>query len=186
MFDTSTRTFNIIPYTQTKKRTTNDCLRNLVTLLVSSTIVSACANLDHNNTWTNVFFLNSPVVRTYDDCMLAANDSVKAGDSEAALTMYRKAVETAKSEYGPNDLRVATSATYLASYCVSLGLMGEAETYYKKALAVYSSCLGPDNPETISVKKALADVLMKLYKLDEANKLLHEAKLSTDKVSKKH
>jgi len=167
-------------------KTKNHYLRKLVVLLVASNIISACANVDPNNPWTNIFIWRTTPIRTYDDYMAVANDNVKAGDSEAALAMYRKAVETAKSEYGPNDLRIATSASYLASYCVSLGLVGEAEIYYKKALAVYSASLGPNNLETIRVRNALADVLMKLFKVNEANELLHESKSASNKESKKH
>jgi tetratricopeptide (TPR) repeat protein len=160
-------------------------LPHLVILVAALTMISACSNVDPNQ-GNSIFTGHWPVsTRTYDDFMEAAHEKVTSGDTEAAIAMYRKAVETAKSEYGPTDLRIATSASYLASYYVSLGLFGEAEIYYKKALAVDLASLGPQNPETVRIRTALADVLVKLYKVDEANKLLHESKSDSNNRTNK-
>jgi tetratricopeptide (TPR) repeat protein len=150
-------------------------------LIFTLTIISACADPKH--IWNSIDSWQSPIsVTTYDEYMSAASEKVNSGDSKTAIDMYRKAVEEAKSEYGPYDLRIATSASYLASYYASLGLFGEAETYYKEALTVDQAALGANNPETIRVKNALADVLVKLFKVDEANRLLKKPK-SGDKKS---
>ncbi len=162
-------------------------LHKFVVLLFFSTLVNACTSTDPNNSWTNILTWQSPVViRTYEDYMAAAYEKVRIGDSRGAIEMYRMAVIKAQSEYGPEDLRIATSAGYLAAYCVSLGLLGDAETYYKKALAVDVASLGPNDKETIRVRNALIDVLIKLFKMDEANKLRRESKSAASKAANKH
>jgi tetratricopeptide (TPR) repeat protein len=149
---------------------------NLLPLLLISLIMGGCSNNNPNYQWNNVATWHSPISsKTYDDYMAAAHKAIAKGDTTVAIAMFLKAVDTAKSEYGPKDLRIATSASYLASIYDSLGNLENAESYYKKAYYIDKAALGTNHSETIRMRNLLIDVLTKRFKLAEAEKILHES-----------
>ncbi|HEY9786754.1 MAG TPA: tetratricopeptide repeat protein [Candidatus Obscuribacterales bacterium] len=97
-------------------------------------------------------------------------------ERDQAEKLLEEAVATAEKEYGPNDLRVATSAFYLASSAVRRDQCARAEPLYRKALAIQEKNLGKNYPDTVQTRQELAEVLRKLNREKEARVLLEQDK----------
>lgn len=117
-----------------------------------------------------------PTGETFDECMKLGHEKLAEGKSDKAIQHYRSAMSMVEAEYGPNDLRIATAADEIAHLQEQKGMFGSAEETYRKALEVRSRSLPPRHNDVIRTKKALAAVLRKNYKAEEAQQLLNETK----------
>lgn len=117
-----------------------------------------------------------PTGETFDECMKLGHDKLAEGKTDKAIQHYRSAMSMVEAEYGPNDLRIATAADEIAHLQEEKGMFGSAEETYRKALEVRNRSLPPRHVEVIRTKKALAAVLKKNYKAEEAQELLDEIK----------
>jgi tetratricopeptide (TPR) repeat protein len=106
----------------------------------------------------------------------------KHAEAEEVYTRYLKAAEAA---WGPNDLRVIEVVEAMAGNFVEQGNSAMAESLYRRALTVRESCCGrhywegrywegriPPARQLDAVLSALADMLTKQARYDEAEKLL--------------
>jgi tetratricopeptide (TPR) repeat protein len=163
-------------------------LASVLLLLTCSTILSGCFkewNLDEVKEW----YEKQP--DSWDEYIAAANADILAGKTERAAERYQHAMEMAEAQWGPNDLRVATSAKQFAIMKANAYKWTEAEPLYKKALEIQAKELKPGDPEVIDTRKRLHDVLMQLFKPDEAKQVLGNIKADSGvgkskKVHHKH
>ncbi|HMP49958.1 MAG TPA: tetratricopeptide repeat protein [Candidatus Melainabacteria bacterium] len=116
-----------------------------------------------------------PQATTFDENLAAARQMVREGRPDKAENYLKTAIKLVDSQYGPEDLRIATAADELAFLQEQAGKLKEAEASYRTALKARTS-LKADNPDLIRNKKALAATLMKLYKAEEAEAILNELK----------
>lgn len=115
-----------------------------------------------------------PTCETFDECMQLARLKIREGKTDKAMQHYRNAMNMVEAENGPNDLRIATAADEIAHLQEEKGMFGSAEETYRKALKVRASNLPPNSVDVVRTKKALASVLRKNYKAEEAQALLDE------------
>ncbi|MEZ4542480.1 MAG: tetratricopeptide repeat protein [Cyanobacteriota/Melainabacteria group bacterium] len=126
-----------------------------------------------------------PQATTFDENLAAARQMVREGRPDKAENYLKTAIKLVDSQYGPEDLRIATAADELAFLQEQAGKFNDAEETYRKALKARSS-LKANNPDLIRTKKALAATLMKLYRAEEAEAILNELKgKSSGESSKK-
>jgi len=106
----------------------------------------------------------------WDEMLQWGGDASSRGDYARAEKYLRMAMDTAEAQ-DPNDIRVATAASYLANVETKALKFGEAERLYRKALAIDERHLSPKNPDVVQMRQDLADVLRHNGKSQEAAKL---------------
>lgn len=120
---------------------------------------------------------------TFEGYMQASRKVTADGRPDKAQLYLKDAIKFIDSQYGPEDIRIATAADELAILQERAGDFKSAEESYRIALKARTS-LPPESPDLIANKKALASVLMKLYRAEEAEAILDELKgkkpVSTD------
>ena len=85
---------------------------------------------------------------TYTD---AGRKAYEQGHYAKAEKLWVAAFKEAE-KFGPQDPRLATSLNNLAVLYYSQGTYGEAEPFYKRALAIREKVLGPDHPDGLNTK----------------------------------
>jgi tetratricopeptide (TPR) repeat protein len=144
-------------------------LASILLLLTCSTILSGCFkewNLDEVKEWYK------PQPDTWDEYIAAANADILAGKTERAGERFQHAMEMAESQWGPNDLRVATSAKQYGMMKATAYKWAEAEPLFKRALDIQAKQLKSGDPELLDTRRRLHDVLLQLFKPDEAKQVL--------------
>ena len=68
------------------------------------------------------------------------------GQPAKAVPLYREAVAMREMVLGKDHPAVATSLIGLAKLCISMGDQDQAERYYQRALFIFGSTFGPENP----------------------------------------
>jgi hypothetical protein len=94
----------------------------------------------------------------WDDLLEQSGNAFTRGDYGRAKKYLRIAVKMAESQ-DPNDLRIATTAAYLANIDEKTGDLAEAETCYRKALAVDVKHLPSNHPDVVQIRSDLTSVL---------------------------
>ena len=64
-------------------------------------------------------------------------------------------------DFGESDPRLASSLNNLAALYYTQGKYEEAEPLYQRALAIDEKALGPEYPDTASIRENYADLLRK-------------------------
>jgi Tfp pilus assembly protein PilF len=70
------------------------------------------------------------------------------GQSQDALPLYRRALETKEAVLGPDHPDVAMTLHNLAVLQGAGGAFAEADQLYRRALSICDGALGPDHPRT--------------------------------------
>lgn len=83
----------------------------------------------------------------------------QAGDSQAAVQLYRRALPLVEKSAGPASREVAAVANDLALLLKSQGDLQGASQLFHRALSIREKLDGPDHPETATLLNNLADVL---------------------------
>ena len=120
----------------------------------------------------------------------------KHAEADEVYTRYLKAAEAA---WGPDDLRVIDAVEAMAGNFLEQGNAAKAESLYHRALTVRERCWGrywegrywegriPPARQLDAVLSALADMLTKQARYEEAEKLLRRLlDLASDKVGAAH
>ncbi len=103
--------------------------------------------------------------------------------------MYKKALEAKEKKYGPNDWEVAHSAWLAAMHYNVTGNYKEAESYYKKAVAIYEKNQGHKRSGIIQCLEDLSILYKKMDKNDEVKRIekqLNEEKLKYENFKSKN
>lgn len=111
---------------------------------------------------------------TFDDYMQFAREKAAQGKSQRAVELYQEGMRQAEWQFGPDDIRIATAADELGHFREKQGMFGEAEQDYKKSLEIRLKSQSPASLDVIRTKKALAEVLRKNFKAEEAQVLLDD------------
>lgn len=138
----------------------------------ASASLSACDQVWKEWDIKDVKKWNEKMPTTWDEFQAEGNAAISSGDDARAEEMYRQGLGLAEAMFGPGDMRVATSANSLAYFYAHRGKAKEAEPLYEKALEIQKQQLGWDNSETVSTRKAFAEVKRQLFKEEEAKQLL--------------
>lgn len=161
-------------------------IRAFALSLLSVALLSGCIR---EMTLEDVRNMQEPQPTNWEQYMASANRAVSQGKYDKAAERYQQAMDDADAKFGPNDLHIATSACYFAKMQNNLGHFTDAERLYKRALEVQQATLKATDPDVIQTRKDLADVLLKLYKEDEAKQILAGIKstpASTKKQKRHH
>jgi hypothetical protein len=86
-----------------------------------------------------------------------ARRAADAGDLAAASALLQDAARIQEAELGPLHPELANTLNNLGIVAESQGHIGEAETYYRRAVAITSASLPPDDPMVASSRKNLED-----------------------------
>jgi esterase/lipase superfamily enzyme len=105
---------------------------------------------------------SAEMLRAYQnfEAAKAANrvaDALKAGDDAVRLT-----------EQSGNDQAVVEMLRNLGDFAAQAGAATQAAQYYKRALALQESALGPEHPDLVPLLTALADLCLKERRYPEA------------------
>lgn len=90
--------------------------------------------------------------------------------------VYIAALESATLEFGADHLDVAEAATYLADLYLFLERYDEAETLYRKAVAIYRKRFGKEHMLYSMALRNLAEALYALGKETDAKILRSQAR----------
>ena len=93
------------------------------------------------------------VQRLLDEAKRAA----EAGDLASAGALLQDAARIQEAELGPLHPDLANTANNLAIVAEMEGRLGDAESYYRRAVAIASASLPPDDPIVASSRKNLED-----------------------------
>jgi tetratricopeptide (TPR) repeat protein len=148
----------------------------MLLLLTCSTILSGCFkewDLNEVKGWYD----KQP--ETWDEFIAAANTDLQAGKTDKAAEKFQHALEMAEAQWGPSDLRVATSAKQYAMMLASRYKNAEAEPLFKRALEIQAKQMKPSDPDLLDTRKRLHDVLLLLFKPEEAKQALGNIKLDS-------
>jgi hypothetical protein len=86
-----------------------------------------------------------------------ARRAADAGDLASAAALLEDAARIQEAELGPLHPEVANTLNNLGIVAESQGQIGEAETYYRRAVAITSAALPPGDPMVASSRKNLED-----------------------------
>ncbi|MBX9667064.1 MAG: tetratricopeptide repeat protein [Candidatus Obscuribacterales bacterium] len=109
----------------------------------------------------------------YDDCMRVARAKAAEGKTDRAMQIYQTAMADIEGQFGPDDLRIATSADELGTLQERLGMNPQAEESFRKAFNIRLKKLPEKNPDLKACRQKLAAVLRKLFKEEEAQQVLY-------------
>ena len=104
---------------------------------------------------------------TYND---AGKEAYEQGNYTKAEKLWVAALKEAE-KFGPQDPRLATGLNNLAALYRAQGKYGEAEPFYKRALAIREKVLGPDHPDVATSLNNLAGLYETQGKYGEAEPL---------------
>ena len=114
--------------------------------------------------------------------MQAGESQQKRGDSAAATTSFDAAVREAEG-FGPQDRRLATTLSRVAANHQAQGRVAEAESHYRRALAIREAADGPDHFEVSRILNSIAANYLIQSRLAEAEPLLERAIAIAEKTS---
>ena len=93
------------------------------------------------------------------------------GEFDRAELLYRRLAFLMEQAFGAFDVLVGDALASTAEAVASQGHHGRAKPIYERALSIYQATLGADDPRTVRVLNAYADLLVKLDRRDEAEAL---------------
>jgi tetratricopeptide (TPR) repeat protein len=95
----------------------------------------------------------------------------KKGSLADAQALYKNVLDTGLTNFGPNNLETAKALNNLAYFYYQQGKYTEAETTYKWAIASIEAIVGDNDPMYAACLSDYVQVLRKLGKLDEVQKI---------------
>jgi CHAT domain-containing protein/tetratricopeptide (TPR) repeat protein len=98
-----------------------------------------------------------------------------AGNYPAALAEAQKFEAAAKAQFGTNHWMYGGALGAFAAVYVAQGKYGEAESLYRRSLAISEKALGASHPHVAATLVALADTCSSQAKYTEAEALLRRA-----------
>lgn len=119
----------------------------------------------------------------FEEYMAASRHMLQSNRSDRAKYYLTEAMNSIDSQYGPDDLRIATAADDLGAIQEQEGNLKEAEATYRRAFDARKNSLPKNSPDLIRTQKKLAEVLTKQFKEEEAKKVMNE--LSDKKIDSK-
>lgn len=108
----------------------------------------------------------------FEEYMSASRKMLQQNRSKRAKFYLTEAMNSIDSQYGPDDLRIATAADELGAIQEKEGLLKEAEVTYRRSFQARKNSLPKNSPDLLRTQKKLAEVLRKLFKEDEAKKVM--------------
>ncbi len=102
--------------------------------------------------------------------MDAATSAQREGDYRASAARFEAALREAEL-FGASDLRLATTLNNLAGLYETQGRLAEAESLYKRSLAIRETALGPDHPDVVLSLVSLASMYQAQGRYAEAEPL---------------
>lgn len=108
----------------------------------------------------------------FDDYMRLAREKTGKGETDKGMKLYEDCIKDIESQYGPDDIRIATCAEELAVLEEKLGLLSKAEDNYRRALQVREKMLPPTHLDVKRSRQKLSGILKKLGRDDEAKDVL--------------
>src|SRR5262245_24008171 len=96
----------------------------------------------------------------------------QAGKIPEATAVAQDFIKLAAARYGEQHPLYATGLFYLAALYQAQDRAAEAETLFKRTLAIKEKALGPDHAELVDVAINLADLYQKQGRFPEAEPLL--------------
>ncbi len=73
--------------------------------------------------------------------------------------------------FGPSDIHLGTALASSAEVVASQGQYARAKNLYQRALSIYLTSLGTEDPRTVRLVNEVAELLVKLNRRDEAEAL---------------
>ena len=73
--------------------------------------------------------------------------------------------------FGPSDIHLGTALASTAEVVASQGQYARAKNLYQRALSIYLTSLGTEDPRTVQLVNEVAELLVKLNRRDEAEAL---------------
>lgn len=107
----------------------------------------------------------------YQDMSMAAQESLAAGEPEAALEAQDSALLVAAETFGDEHLLTVLARRDLAEVFMAMGVAEEAEANYAEALGLAQTVLGEDHPQTIEIQLGMAGLYAALGAVEEASML---------------
>src|SRR3989441_4408334 len=87
-------------------------------------------------------------------------------------TLFRSRLAFLMQEaFGPSDIHLGAALASTAEAVASQGQYARAKNLYQRALAIYLTSLGTEDPRTARLVNELAELLVKLNRRDEAEAL---------------
>lgn len=86
-----------------------------------------------------------------------AEHAANAGDLASADELLRNAARLQESELGPPHSELANTLNNLAIVAEKSGRMGDAETFYRRAVAIAAATLPADHPMVVASRQNLED-----------------------------
>ena len=98
-----------------------------------------------------------PELQTVPDLLGKAESAAAAGDLASADELLRAIARIQEDELGPLHPDLANTLNNLAIVAEKTGRTGDAETFYRRAVAIASASLSPDDPMLAASRQNLED-----------------------------
>jgi hypothetical protein len=98
-----------------------------------------------------------PELQTVPDLLGKAESAAAAGDLASADKLLRAIARIQEDELGPLHPDLANTLNNLAIVAEKTGRTGDAETFYRRAVAIASASLSPDDPMLAASRQNLED-----------------------------
>lgn len=107
----------------------------------------------------------------FDDFMRLAREKTGIGETAKAIKLYEDCIKDLESQYGPDEVRIATAAEELGVLQEKLGMYQQAEVAFRKAYDVRLKNLPPNHLDMKRSRQKLSAILKKLGRDDEAREI---------------
>jgi len=107
-------------------------------------------------------------------------NSQSAGNVEAALTYFQKAVTVLEATYYAGYALIAPILEHMMNILINQGKFAEAEPVCQRAMEISDKTLSGEHRQTLGLTVKLAAIEMKLAKFAEAEKLLTKSSKNVD------
>lgn len=98
-----------------------------------------------------------PELQTIPDLLGKAESAAAVGDLASADELLRAIARIQEDELGPLHPDLANTLNNLAIVAEKTGRTGDAETFYRRAVAIASASLSPDDPMLAASRQNLED-----------------------------
>ena len=141
---------------------------SLLSLLIVTIPLSGCLK-EWNEEEVQSWYDDKPT--DFEGYLVAARKMVMDNRPDKAKEYLRGAIKFIDSQWGPQDVRIATAADELGFLLEREGNLEEALTIYKKGYFARKSVLDKNNEDLKRNQKKVSELYRKLGKDAEANKV---------------